>query len=189
MHGITYLIYDSKESWSSISSKARKECANRSEYGHDSGSITKYSHIAKNKEEAIEYLKSKDTGWYDCIACQFYEFPNLSSKVVESLDNKIKELNNKYFELNNTIHYANVKASFVSCPSCNSKINKDFIKWNNCPICRIDMRPKTILDRLAQYKEKIKSLEIEKNNEIKHLQEKNIRKAKVKWLVKIEYHC
>lgn len=189
MHGIDYLVYDSKESWEKIQAKARKTCASRSEYGHDSGDIRKLSYVAKNYEEAEEYIKSQDRDWYDCLACQFYEYPNLKSKTLETIDLKIKALNTKYYDMDRKIHYANVKASFVSCPYCNSKINKDFIKWNNCPICRKDMRPKTTLDNLAKLKEKITELAKLRKNEERKLQDKNIKKATLKWLVKIEYHC
>lgn len=28
-------------------------------------------HLCKNRDEALEYIKSRDRGWYDCLAVQY----------------------------------------------------------------------------------------------------------------------
>lgn len=143
-----------------------------------------------NEEKALEYLNRKtDSGDYYCGAVKYLEYPNLpKSKHYEDLEQRLGEWNKKYNDLRNKIHYANVKASFVSCPSCNSKINKEFIKWNYCPICRNDMRPKSTLDTIKRYEEICNDLKKQLKIETLKLQEKNKKKAITKWLVRFEYH-
>ena len=76
------------------------------------------------------------------------------------------------------------KARHVGCPRCESKLNREFLTGESCPVCRTDLRAKTTLDKLAWYKEKRKELcsLIEEEN----IKQKN--KATVKWLIKYEYH-
>ena len=56
--------------------------------------------------------------------------------------------------------------------------------WSCCPLCRADLRSKTTLEKIKWYEDKIadyrKRIEAEKMK-----QKKN---AKVKWLVKYEFH-
>lgn len=77
-----------------------------------------------------------------------------------------------------------LKASYIGCPKCGSKLAKEYLSGEYCPLCRTDLRSKTKQETLAKYQEKSKAI-------IKAIQaeeEKQRRNRKVRWLIKYEYH-
>ena len=145
--------------------------------------------ICENKQQAQEFIEKNDKGWYDQLAVKYYDYPSLEkTKKYEDLEKRINDWTKKLGLLSSNIHYSNVKSKFISCPNCDSKLNTSFIKWNVCPICKNDMRPKTILDTIKRYKEIISNLNNELKEEELKIQKRIKNKASIKWLVKIEYH-
>lgn len=141
--------------------------------------------VADNKDEAEAYIKDHDKGWYDCLAVRYRDCTDIQpTKRLQALKKRIVELQDKYYELNENIHYKNVKSEFVGCRHCGSKISRQYIKTNRCPVCCHDMRPDTVLNRLKSLQQSIKSAESQLTEEQKKLK----NKAKIKWLVKVEYH-
>lgn len=191
MHEIRHLTYDGKLDFKTIMKYADEEYYNGCEYHNHLDSLRQINKngVYNSYDDAREAIEKADDNWYDQIACKYYHYPNLVySKKYLGIEERLKEWNKKLYTLQDTIHYKNVKASFISCPKCNSKINKEFIRSNFCPVCRNDMRPKTTLDTIKRYEEIILNLRIDLNNELRHLQEKQRKNAKIMWLVKIEYH-
>ena len=146
-------------------------------------------YVCEDYDAAYKYIENHDRGWYDQLAIKFKEYPELKySKKYETLLNRLKEIQKRLDDLENKIHYARVTSKFVGCKKCGSKIASAYIKSNYCPICRLDLRPTTILEKIKGYKEKISQLKKELEEE-KHKMKKKIEKqATIKWLVKIEYH-
>ncbi len=141
--------------------------------------------VADNKDEAEAYIKDHDKGWYDCLAVRYRDCTDIQpTKRLQELEKRVADLQNKYRELNENIHYKNVKSEFVGCRHCGSKISRQYIKTNRCPVCYHDMRPDTVLNRLKSLQQSIKSAESQLTEEQKKLK----NKAKIKWLVKVEYH-
>lgn len=138
-------------------------------------------------DEAYEYLENNYcNGNYEQVAVLFRDLYTVNeTKKIKDLTNRIQKLSTKYQELNSKIHYKSVKSSFIGCKKCNSKINKEYINSNYCPVCHADLRPESTQLHLKKIKDNIKSLE--KDLQKERLKQKS--KAKIKWLVKIEYHC
>lgn len=67
----------------------------------------------------------------------------------------------RYMKLNTAIHYENVKSNFISCRNCGSKIASQYFGKtvkNNCPVCKEDLRPESLLLKIAKAKKNYKEL-------------------------------
>lgn len=191
MHESRYLVYDGKYTYKEVFNLANKECMNSGEYHTGLGDlrIINSNGIYNNYDEAYNAIQKSDRGFYDEICCKYYDYPELiKSKKFLDLEKRIQDWRKKYNDLKNKVHYKGVKSSFIFCPSCQSKINKEFIRTNNCPVCYAEMRPKTVLDTINRYLEIMLGLQNELSLEKNKLELKQRKNAKVKWLVKIEYH-
>jgi hypothetical protein len=136
-------------------------------------------------DEADEFIKKKDNGWYDDHAVRFKDYSKATkTKKMEEYEAKSKELLQGKKEYISEHLIKNFKAQFVGCPKCGSKLSKEYLRGNNCPLCGVDMRSKTVLDKINWYDDKIKQY----NDKIKAEKKKQSDKAVIKWLVKYEYH-
>ena len=140
----------------------------------------------KTEEEAEEFIKKADNGWYDDHAVRFYDYSKVkpTAKVI-TYENKIKELREEWNEYVKKHSIKTFQAKYIGCLKCGSKLNKEYIKHESCSLCGNDLRSKTTLDKIKWYKDKIseyyKRIESEKM--------KDTSKATIKWLVKYEFHC
>lgn len=145
--------------------------------------------VLPTREEAVQYINSIDSGWYDNIAVKYRDFSHIKQpKEIEKFDERIQKAQIRYNNLDRKDHFENTKAAFISCPRCKSKIASEYLRWNRCPVCGADMRPKTVLDRLSSLEASIKKLQKEKAEAVKAFQTKREKNAKIKWLVKVEFH-
>ena len=76
------------------------------------------------------------------------------------------------------------KSKFVSCKKCGSKIATGYLHSNYCPVCREDLRPKSLLDSIKSMHDRRDELD----KKIREATIKASKKAPLYWLVKIEYH-
>ena len=139
----------------------------------------------KNYEEAKDFIQRKDNGWYDDHAVRYYDYSeDTNTKKMVELKNKYKELieGHQKYSLEHSVH--NFKAKYIGCEKCGSKLSREHLAGERCPLCRTDLRSKSTLEKLQRYKDKI----IYCMNKIQAEKEKQKKKAKIKWLVKIEYH-
>lgn len=144
------------------------------------------SNVYDSYEAAEQAIKSYDSGWYDQIAVLYKELPrSVTNKKIESLEERISETWKQLSALDKEVAVKTFKAQLVTCKGCNSKLNKDYIKGNFCPLCRTDMRSETTQKRLAAMREKHKTLQ---NELLKEREALAAKKGTIKWLVKIEYH-
>lgn len=136
-------------------------------------------------EEAEKFIKAKDTGWYSDHAVRFKDYSNaVKTKRIEGYEEKIKELSDAKREYSSAHSVHRFKAKLIGCEKCESKINKDFMHGEVCPVCRADLRSKTTIEKLKWYDEKIEDY----RNRIKTEKAKLKKLCTVKWLVKFEYH-
>lgn len=81
------------------------------------------------------------------------------TKKIQDLQRRIKETEEKkaaYYEAHKV---SNLKAAYIGCQKCGSKINKEYMKnYNRCPVCGQDLRSETTKKTLASYDEKLKTL-------------------------------
>lgn len=143
----------------------------------------------EDEEAAEAYIESVDRGWYDQIAVRFKQYERLTpSKRHQALAAKVRELLDKYNHLERTLHYKDAKAQFIGCRHCGSKIAKAYLDTNMCPVCGKDLRPESVLDAISNARARWDKACADLKAEEKKMMAKQTSKAKICWLVKIEYH-
>lgn len=161
-----------------------------------SQSIRWIDHVCDDLEDAHKYIEEHDRGWYDQLAVKYRATEDLvrKSNIKQKYDNQIRSYRKKIDEFNEKHSFETLKAQFITCPQCNSKLNRmELIKRYrltvHCPVCnKEDIRAPYIPEKIAEYNKKIKETEQKRKQEEKALSQKLKSKAPVQWLVKIEYH-
>ena len=141
--------------------------------------------VLDNYDMALEYIRNHDKGWYDSLAVRFRESNGIESSALKKAREKLNIASDKYLTLTEKFHFENIKATLIGCQNCGSKISRQHLKGNHCPVCRNDLRPQSTQDTLARYKENfLKARALVEAEEKKSI----AKNSKVMWLVKIEYH-
>lgn len=142
--------------------------------------------VFDTSEEAREYINAHDNGWYDGIAVKFLSFDGVeASAKVKEYRAKIADTAQKKREYINAHSVKTQKAAYIGCPSCGSRLNKEKLRGESCPLCYTDLRSASTLERIASFDKKVQDYE----KKITQEQLKQKKKAKIMWLVKYEYHC
>jgi hypothetical protein len=140
--------------------------------------------IQSDYDAACKYLELYDRHNYDNLAVRYYEFrePDNSKKIAE-LKDRIKASWDKYNGLDKQIWPQTLSSDYVGCKVCGSKLKREYLRSNYCPVCRQDMRPVSTINRLL-------SLKTSHDKAMDALEEykKAHGKKLVKWLLKFEYH-
>lgn len=138
-----------------------------------------------SREEAEAKINQLDRGWYDDHAVRYYWFGDAKeTKRMTEIRARIQETRDKMTVYRREHSVTNFKAEFIGCPNCGSKISRKYLRADNCPVCRADMRSETTKKTLAGYEAKIRDL----NAQIEQERRKQTSARKVLWLVKYEYH-
>lgn len=184
MHNIHYWVYDENVSKAHVMADLQYQ-ANQDGDGYSSR-FTWHDNTKpfESYDEAMAFIKSVDKGWYDDHAVRFKDYSGVTSPKIAEYEKKIAELeeSRKAYILEHSVH--NLSAKHIGCPKCGSKLNKEFLVGEICPLCKTDLRSKTTLDKLRWYADKANDY----NKRIAEEQRKQSKKAKIKWLVKFEYH-
>lgn len=185
-HCINIKTYDNNVNKKKVFAELNQQAIYEGDY-HDglSDDISWLDKEFDSYDQAEQYIHDNYCNWYECVAVKYRDLNGVkkTKKIIE-LENRISKVRNEYDKLDNNIHYKNVQAQYVTCRTCGSKINKDHLRSNRCPVCGKDMRPESLLERLNAMNKKIKKLEKEVYNEKLKLK----GKAKLRWMVKVEYH-
>lgn len=139
--------------------------------------------VAKDRDDAERLIKLNDRGWYDQLAVMFYHpIRTQANQRLKTLDERENNARQAY-NAKNGVWAESLKAEFVGCRHCGSKLKRELIHTNICPVCRKDLRPDTTLAQVKAAELKWKKAQAEHNSyRIDH------SKKEVRWLVKIEYH-
>lgn len=186
MHEIYYWDYEENTNRSEIMAEIQ-DIAEREGDGYHS-SMTWHDKLApfESREEAKTFIERENTDhWYDDHAVRYMDYSSASkTKKCEELESKIKDLVklSREYEKKHSVH--NSEAKHIGCKNCGSKLNKEYIVGEKCPLCRHDLRSKTTLEKLEYYRKKID----EYGDKIKLEMRKQKKAAKVMWLVKFEFH-
>lgn len=147
--------------------------------------------ILNSEAEAQDYIEKHDDGNYDQLAIRFRDIYIKSgmSKKYDALGKKLNGLKAEYQHKSSIAYATTVKSEYVGCKHCGSKLATRYIQnTNKCPLCHSDLRSPTTLANLERLKERISETEKQFKEERERLSKKLIKSAKIKWLVKIEYH-
>ena len=185
MHNIYYITY-------AENADRRRVMADIAEHASEDGDgyssrMTWHDnlHPFATEELARKFIESVDNGWYDDHAVRFYDFSAAEKTAkIKEYEGKVAELLRAEKEYRDEHSVRKFQAKFVGCPKCGSKLCKDYIRNEKCPLCGTDLRSKTTLDKIAWYQQKRK----EYQDRIEAEKQKQKSKCKIKWLVKYEYH-
>ena len=159
-----------------ISARVKQE-ADLKEFPH-MGDYIMPIHVVTNRvfpseAEAIKYGENLD-GWrrnYNIAIPFFRSKGDKEQKLKERIQAAEEKLKN--YEQSHGIQ--SFKAAYISCPKCGSKINKQYIPKDRCPLCKEDLRSATTKETVKRYQTKIKELNAllkekeEKNREVRYL--------------------
>jgi len=189
-HEIRHLVYGEHTSKVIIEADANDLSRQDGDYHHGlDRPIRWFDHVCANREDAEEYIESHDNGWYDNLAVKFREYPKLEpSKTMLALKTRLDNEKSKKSAYEKAHSVSSFKAEFVGCPKCGSKLKRELLKSESCPLCREELRSKTTMETLARYESNIRDLNKQIKAEERKMEEKSIKKSVIKWLVKIEYH-
>lgn len=139
-------------------------------------------------DDAEEYLEKHDKE-YRNFAVK-YKDNNLfkPSAKLNALRERLGKANKDYYEFANKFHFADHKSETVGCKHCGSKIALKYLRGNCCPVCRTDMRPDSVKERIESMKKKAEELQKQYDVLWKEENKKQLKNATEKWLVKIEFH-
>jgi DNA repair exonuclease SbcCD ATPase subunit len=186
-HNIEYFDYAEKKNRKQIEADLDTYVAHRTyqEGGHGTGGIRWLDHILeKDYDSAKKYIEDHDRGWYDCLAVKYYEPVNSQNDAkAKELHDAVKAAMDLYNQRETMKYPKTIQAAFITCKNCKSKINKEYIRANFCPVCNEDLRPEHILKSIEAAEKKYHRAAVKENDyRLKH------SKKEVRWLVKIEYH-
>lgn len=190
-HAIDYIVVDKREDiWQAAADFAfynvdRHE--NPSGRYHNTldvleGTIYEDYDTAFRKADELERAR----GSYNDFAIPFYsEIKQELTKQMLNLNKRLEKLQSDKDEYEEKHSVKTLSSKLITCKHCESKIAKDFLKRESCPVCGEDLRSQYILDRLKKYSEDYRKL----SRELRDITKKRSRKGPVKWLVKVEVHC
>lgn len=146
--------------------------------------------VARDRDEAEEKLSElyPTYGRKYNYGVRFKEFPELTSKKADDLKRRVRETEEKKVKYTKEHSIKMLKAQYISCSKCGSKLNRELLNGETCPLCRNDLRSDTTKSTLAGYTQKISDLNKQLKAEERKLQEKAVAKRTMKWLVHAEVY-
>ena len=196
MHEISYFDYDYELSTKSISADLERIAAKHSDAGGLYNGIQFKSSLTpfENREKAYEYIQKIDTD-YANICVPYLDYPNLKydKSKLKDMESKLNELQREYYGRCDRQYYTTetVKSAYLGCKNCGSRLAVKYLRGNNCPLCRAEMRPDTELNKIKALKEKYDkafNAFVSARDKEEDKAKKNCKPKKM-WLCKIEYHC
>ena len=137
-------------------------------------------------EDAEKYLEGT-FGDYRQTAVQYRKSDN-KSKALAALKEKRQTEYKKYCELSQKPHYKGVKSKYIKCKTCGSSLATEYCGktwYNTCPICRDNLLPKNILEKIEKAENNLKVMD----EKIKEEERKINKNGKLCWAVACEVHC
>lgn len=187
MHNVEYRIFKKDVN----KSKAQKELNDYvsretwQEGGHGLGQDIRWyeNKVYGSEDEAKDAIEKLDRGWYDQLAVLYEHHSNPRDTKVIEMQNKRAKLFTEYLEKDRAVYAKTLKSKFIGCKHCGSKLAKDYLTRNYCPVCKAEMRPEHVLKAIESAKNKWQKLDSQIDEYIRKKGKKDVR-----WLVKIEYH-
>lgn len=139
--------------------------------------------VFPSRGAAMDYLRSDACRQYDRRKNVGVRYRSLEgtkpTKRKLDLERRVKETQQKIQDYSTAHSVLNFKAEYVGCPGCGSKLKRDLLHSDTCPLCRKDMRSETTIKTINGYYSKIEEL----RKEIEEENRKIAAKGKVYWLI------
>ena len=136
-----------------------------------------------SEEEAHEAIKRLDRGWYDQLAVLFQQNEEPHDDRIRALRVKCAEAGDEFRRRDQLLYSQAVKSAYIGCKQCGSRLARNYLKVNSCPVCHAELRPEHMLKSVSAAKAKWEKAK----QDVEEYKKKKGAK-KVCWLVKIEYH-
>ena len=135
---------------------------------------------------AMKFLKKNDKGNYDNLAVRYfvYEQNERGKKRIDAAKTACVDAYRKYQAKEDVLYPTTITSAFVGCKACGSKLSREHLHSNYCPVCRADLRPETTKNAIAAAKKRWKDAQVR----VEQAEKANRGRAKHMWLIKFEYH-
>ena len=184
MHNIIHWTYPEKTSTVQIKTEVINYVRSHGD-GYGTDNIRFLDDIFESEDQAYSYINEIDNGFYGGYGVKFYDYSKVKdTKKITELKSKLAEIMHKQSEYINAHHVKDFKASFIGCSKCGSKLSKEYLISDKCPVCHNDLRAESTLERIASFKNRAKECQ----EKILQETQKQKDKANIFWLVKFEYH-
>lgn len=139
--------------------------------------------ICGTYEEAKDYIQQRDDGNYRQLAVR-YRAP--ADEAPQYLVDARLALGESRMRLSkaNAFHFSTAKSAFIGCKACGSKLSREHLRSNFCPLCRADLRPAS---KLAEVK-RVQAVVQKAEKRLEDAEKRAAANGKLRWLVKVEYH-
>lgn len=183
-HFVGYETFDKNVDRREVYDFIEDKCAWENGDGYSSTIKWHCEKVYADFEDAQRAITRLDNGWYDDHAVLYYNRDAVKpTKEMEAVRDRMKAVRNKKDEYEEKFHVKHRKADFVGCKTCGSKLRREYIRSNKCPMCGSDLRSDSVIKKLSEYDAKLNDLE----KKYRDLAKK--QPGTVKWLVKYEFHC
>lgn len=134
------------------------------QYGNDTWGWQARIILHKKDNDDYHHCASKCSGYEEAYQKMLSYantdsiFPAPHTKKQLDISKRIKETEEKYQVYSSKHSVQTFKSEFVGCKKCGSKLKRELLFSEFCPLCKTDLRSKTTVDTLQRYKAKIKQL-------------------------------
>ena len=112
-------------------------------------------------EEAEDAIEELDRGNYDQLAVKYAEYYEPKDDKSIELAKKLLAAGDEYRKRDFAVYPQSVTSNCISCKKCGSKLAREYLRTNFCPVCKADMRPEYILKSIQAAKNKMERAEKE----------------------------
>lgn len=139
-------------------------------------------------EEAMGAIERLEEGRpYRDFAVPFRDLEGVEkTRAVLEIEERIAEVGRAEARYLDTLDVHARASSTITCKVCGSRLTISYLppKATKCPVCHGSLLSEGAKKKIRQYKERTVELEKRRAEEMK----KGAKRAKVRWLVKYEYH-
>lgn len=156
----------------------RLENGRRDGYSGDFQTVSKVdchlSQVFTSYSEAHDYCLKHASKWESVVAVYFCN-GKIESKTLAKLGETLKALRTQLADLERTPLARS--RDFQTCGACKSRLALKAFHGASCPVCRADLRPKALQNKIASLKAKIIQVESKHADKLKAERQKLIEKS------------
>lgn len=184
MHYIGREVFKRDVDKEAVYERIREICER--EHGDNYCSTIKWhsNEVYQDYSEAENAIHDMEIGRYNDHAVLFIDRTSTKpTKAMQAVEDRIKAVQQKRNEYAEKCHVKHRNADFIGCKMCGSKLKREYLRSNKCPLCGSDLRSESVIKKLGDYDVKLDDL----GKKYRELAKK--QPGEVMWLVKFEFHC